>query len=63
MDPGKMPNELRNLSLVEQQSIARISPIIDVHMLKHGVIAANGHCVEFPQEIDKHAKINQNLPS
>ena len=63
MDLSKMPNELLNMSIVEQQSIARISPIIDVHMLKHGVIAANRHCVEFPQEIDKHAKINPNLPS
>jgi hypothetical protein len=42
MDPGKMPNELKNLSIVEQQLIARISPCINVHMLKHGGIAANG---------------------
>jgi hypothetical protein len=63
MDPGKMPNELKNLSIVEQQLIARISPCINVHMLKHGGIAANGHCVAFPQEIDKPSKILPNLPS
>ena len=61
MDPGKMPNELKNLSIVEQQLIARISPCINVHMLKHGGIAANGHCVAFPQEIDKPSKILPNL--
>jgi len=32
-------------------------------MLKHGGIAANGHCVAFPQKIDKPAKILPNLPS
>ena len=48
MDPGKMPNELRHLSIVEQQLIARISPCINVHMLKHAGITANGQCVAFP---------------
>jgi hypothetical protein len=37
-----MPNGLKNLYIVEQQLIARISPCINVHMLKHGGIAANG---------------------
>jgi hypothetical protein len=54
---------LKNLSIVEQQLIARISPCINVHKLKHGGIAANGHCVAFPQEIDKPAKVLPNLPS
>jgi len=63
MDPGKMPNELNILSIVEQQLIARISPCINVHMLKHGGIAANGNCVAFPQEIDKPANILPILPS
>jgi hypothetical protein len=33
MDPGKILNELKILSIVEQQLIARISPCIYVHML------------------------------
>lgn len=32
-------------------------------MLKHGGITANGHCVAFPQEIDKPVKILPNIPS
>ena len=63
MDPGKMPNELKNLSIVEQQLIASISPCIDVHMLKHGEFLANGHCVAFSQEIYIPPKILPNLPS
>ena len=63
MDTNKMPNELSNLAIVEQQLIARISPIINVHMLRHGGIASNVHCVPFPQEIDQPAKIHPNLTS
>ena len=32
-------------------------------MLKHGGITVNGHCVAFPQEIDKPAKFLPNIPS
>jgi hypothetical protein len=49
--------------LVEQQLICRISPAINIHMLRHGGIAANGHCVTFPQEINEPAKILPKLPS
>lgn len=49
MDPGNLPEELTGLSIIEQQFIARISPCINVHMLKHGRIASSGHCVTFPQ--------------
>ncbi|VDI81681.1 Hypothetical predicted protein [Mytilus galloprovincialis] len=53
MNPGEVPLELANLSVVEEQLISRISPCINIHMLKHGGIAANGHCVAFPQEAAK----------
>ncbi|XP_053389337.1 uncharacterized protein LOC128552332 [Mercenaria mercenaria] len=62
MDPLEVPEELRNLTLIEQQLISRISPIINVHLLKHGGIAANGHCVTFPQCINEPAQILPLLP-
>ncbi|CAC5397333.1 unnamed protein product [Mytilus coruscus] len=37
MKPGEVPLELENLSIVEEQLISRISPCINIHMLKHGV--------------------------
>ena len=62
MDPGPVPEELQNLSITEQQLICRISPAINVHLLKHGGIAAKGHCVTFPQEINEPAKNFPRLP-
>ena len=62
MDPGAVPIELMNLSVIEQQLICRIAPTISIHLLKHGGIAANGHCVTFPQEVNEPAQILPKLP-
>ena len=62
MDPGLVPAELTDLSVVEQQLICRISPAIHVHMLKHGGIASSGHCVTFPQDVNEPAQIFPQLP-
>ena len=48
MNPGILPKELSNLSILEQQLICRISPCINIHLLKHGGIGSSGHCVTFP---------------
>ena len=47
MYPGILPAELQSLTVIEQQLIAKISTCTNIHMLKHGGIAANGHCVSF----------------
>ena len=62
MSPGNVPPALEELSIVEQQLICRISPCINIHMLKHGGIASSGHCVTFPQEINEPAQIFPRLP-
>ena len=56
MDPGVVPPELKDSTIVEQQLISRISPCINLHMLKHGGLAANGNCVAFPQEVSEPGK-------
>ena len=61
MNPGILPKELSNLSILEQL-ICRISPCINVHLLKHGVIGSSGHCVTFPQDINQPAQIFPRLP-
>ena len=63
MDPGDVPEELLNLTVIEQQLICKISPAINVHMLKHGGIGSSGHCVTFPQAIDEPAQIFPRLPA
>ena len=62
MDPGKVPAELQDMTVVEQQLICKIAPAIQLHMLKHGGLAARGHCVTFPQEVDEPARIFPKLP-
>ena len=62
MNPGISPCELQCLTVIEQQLISRISPCMNVHMLKHGGIATSGHCVTFPQEVNEPAKIFPRLP-
>lgn len=48
--------------LTEQKLIARISPSINMHMLKHGGIASSGHCITFPQNINEPAQIFPRFP-
>ena len=62
MNPGEAPSELQNLTIIEQQLISRISPCMNVHLLKHGGIASSGHCVTFPQEVNEPAQIFPRLP-
>lgn len=62
MDPGLVPTELQDLSITEQQLICRIAPAIHVHMLKHGGIAASGHCVTFPQSINEPSQFLPKRP-
>lgn len=62
MNPGKLLKELQGMSIVEQQLISKISPCMNVHMLKHGGIASSGHCVTFQQEINQPAQILPRLP-
>ena len=61
MDPQKLPTELSGLTIIEHQPICRISPCMNVHMLKHGGIASSGHCITFPQELNEPAKIFPRL--
>ena len=63
MDPGQVPAELSNLTVVEQQLICSLSPNINIHMLKHGGIGSSGHCITFPQEINEPCKIFPKLPT
>ena len=62
MDPGVVPPELDGLTVVEQQLICKIAPAIQLHMLKHGGVAAKGHCVTFAQAINQPAQIFPRLP-
>ena len=63
MDPGVVTQELSGLTDAEQMLIARLAPAIHVRMLKHGGIAARGHCIAFPQAVQEPATILPRLPA
>ena len=63
MNPQALPQVLKSLSITEQQLIARISPCINIYMLKYGGISSSGHCVTFPQDVNEPAQIFPRLPS
>jgi hypothetical protein len=48
-----IPNELSSLTMAEKLLIRRCSPLIPSHHIKNGVYGINGHCVCFPQDIDR----------
>jgi len=62
MDPMSVPEEVSEMSDAEQMLIARLTPTVHVHMLKHGGIASSGHCFAFPQAVQEPATILPRLP-
>lgn len=62
MNPGKLPSELCDMTIIEQQLISKITPCINVHLLKHGGVASSGHCMTFPQEVNQPSQILPRLP-
>lgn len=51
MDFGIIPDELKNLTMIEQLLIAIFHPIVQIFFLKGGQIGYRGHCVSFFQDI------------
>ena len=51
------------MSIKKRRFICRISPCMNVHMLKHGGIASSGHCFTFRQEVNEPAQIFPRLPN
>ena len=56
-----IPPFLQNLKTLEMALIAKITVVMNVHVLKFGMLSAKGHCVSLPTE-PKMAKILPLLP-
>ena len=63
MDLDIVPNELKDLTNVEEQLICQISPCIRIHMLNHRGEGSTGHCITFPQDVNEPSRIFARLPS
>ena len=48
-----IPAELKSLTMAEKLLIRRCSPLIPSHHIRNGVYGIYGHCVTFPQDIEK----------
>ena len=46
-----LPPYLQNLSMVEKALIAKITVCINVHLLRHGMLSAKGHCISISQSM------------
>jgi len=47
----EVPPFLQNLSTVEMALISKITVCMNVHMLRHGMMAAKGHSISIPQRM------------
>ena len=53
MIPCMTPEELKDLTQVEEMLISRALPIINVFLLKGGQRAYGGHCINLPQNVSE----------
>ena len=51
--PSPVPEELQNLTQIEEMLIARVFPVISVYTKPGGQRAYRGHCINFPQEVEQ----------
>ena len=46
-----VPPYLQNLTLLEISLIRRITVIMNIHLLRYGMLASKGHCISLPQRM------------
>lgn len=55
MDPGEVPEELKGLTFIEEQVIARVHPMITVFKIKGHQYAYRGNVISFAQDVQEIA--------
>ncbi|KAK3918290.1 Ribonuclease 3 [Frankliniella fusca] len=55
MDPGEVPEELKGLTFIEEQVIARVHPMITVFKIKGHQYAYRGNVISFSQDVQEIA--------
>jgi len=54
MDPGDISNELKNLTFIEQQLIAKVHPVVSVYNIRKGEqYKYSGQVINFPQNVQE----------
>ena len=62
MVPGQVPEQLQNLTQVEEMLIARALPIMRVCIKPGGHRGYSGHCINLPQNITEIASALSRYP-
>lgn len=55
MDPGEVPNELKDLTFIEEQLISRVHPMISVFKLNGLQYGYRGNIINFSQDVSNFA--------
>ncbi|RGB30961.1 hypothetical protein C1646_764669 [Rhizophagus diaphanus] len=63
MDPGKVPQELQDLTDIEEMLIAQVFPIVSVYNLSGGQYAYHGNIINFSQDIQEFVMRLSRNPS
>src|SRR5277367_2924337 len=63
MDPEEVPEELKNLSEIEEMLIARVFPVMSVYRLRGGQHGYCGNVINFPQDVEEFANRLSRHPS
>lgn len=56
VDPGPVPEELRNLTYIECMLIARVHPVVSIYRIKGAQYGYRGHVINFKQNISEYIK-------
>ncbi|PKC51700.1 hypothetical protein RhiirA1_483178 [Rhizophagus irregularis] len=51
MDPGKVPDELRDLTEIEKMLVAQVFPVMSVYRLRGSQHGYRGNVINFPQNV------------
>ncbi|PKC05887.1 hypothetical protein RhiirA5_293827, partial [Rhizophagus irregularis] len=63
MDPGEVPDELQNLTEIEEMLIARVFPMMLVYKLRGGQHGYRENVINFPQNVQELATKLPRHPS
>ncbi|EXX58668.1 uncharacterized protein LOC105316640 [Rhizophagus irregularis DAOM 181602=DAOM 197198] len=63
MDPGEVPDDLQNLTEIEEMLIARVFPMMLVYRLRGGQHGYRGNVINFPQNVQELATKLPRHPS
>jgi len=55
MDPGNVPEELKDLTFIEERLIARVNPMLSVFKLKGMQYGYRGNVINYPQNVQEIA--------